>query len=108
MFGVGGESRRLAQKIRRQIEQIGDLGDPRVDVDLGQAAVLQRECQVLFHGHGVVDHRKLEHLRDVALLCRQRSDVDAVKQDFPREGVTMPEIKFSSVVLPQPDGPSSA
>ena len=27
---------------------------------------------------------------------------------LPREGVTMPEIKFNSVVLPQPDGPSSA
>jgi hypothetical protein len=27
---------------------------------------------------------------------------------LPRDGVTMPEIRFNSVVLPQPDGPSSA
>ena len=27
---------------------------------------------------------------------------------FPRDGVTMPEIRFNSVVLPQPDGPSRA
>ena len=27
---------------------------------------------------------------------------------LPRDGVTIPEIRFSSVVLPQPDGPSSA
>ena len=27
---------------------------------------------------------------------------------FPRDGVMMPEMTLSSVVLPQPDGPSSA
>ena len=37
------------------------------------AAVAQREGQVLGHRHRVVDHRELEHLRDVALLRRRRA-----------------------------------
>ena len=49
---------------------------------LRHAAVLQRESEVLADRHGVVDHRKLEHLRDIALLGRQRRDVDAVEQDL--------------------------
>ena len=68
LLGVGRQPRRLAVEIGREIEQIGDLLDPRVDLGLRHAAVLQRECEVLPDRHGVVDHRKLEHLRDVALL----------------------------------------
>jgi hypothetical protein len=58
--------------------------------------------------HGVIDHRKLEHLRDVAPPRRQRRDVSAVEQDFSARGSTMPDMRLSSVVLPQPLGPSSA
>ena len=68
LLGVGGQPRRLAVEIGREIEQPRDLGDPRVDLGLRHAAVLQRKCQVLSDRHGVVDHRKLEHLRDIALL----------------------------------------
>jgi len=65
-----------------KVEQAGDLGNPCVDLRLWHAAVFQRECQVLSDRHGVVDHRELEHLRDIALLRGQRRDVDAVEQDL--------------------------
>ncbi len=68
LLGVRRQPRRLAVEPGREIEQIGDLLDPRVDLGLRHAAVLQGECEVLTHRHGVVDHRKLEHLRDIALL----------------------------------------
>ena len=68
LLGVRGQPRRLAVEMRREIEQVGDLLDARVDLRLRHAAVLQGECEVLPDRHGVVDHRKLEHLRDIALL----------------------------------------
>ncbi len=68
LLGVRGQPRRLAAEIRREVEQVGDLLHPRVDLGLRHAAILQGECKVLPDRHGVVDHRKLEHLRDVALL----------------------------------------
>jgi hypothetical protein len=82
LLGVGGEARRLAVQVRREVEQVGDLPDPRIDFGPGDAAVLQRERQVLTHRHGVVDDRELEHLRDVALLRGQRRDVTAVEQNL--------------------------
>lgn len=68
LLGIGREPRRLAVQIGLEVEQAADLGDPLVDLSLRHAAVLQRERQILPHRHGVVDHRKLEHLGDVALL----------------------------------------
>ena len=49
-------------------------------------------------------------LRLVAGFEAPNSGVMSVPSNriFPRDGVTMPEIRLSSVVLPQPDGPSSA
>ena len=68
LLGIRREARRLAIEIGLKVEQAADLGDALVDLGLRHAAVLQRERQVLPHRHGVVDHRKLEHLGDVALL----------------------------------------
>ena len=45
---------------------------PLLDALGRDAAVFQREGQVLRHRHGVVDDRELEHLRNVALLWCQR------------------------------------
>ena len=44
------------------------------------------------------------------LRCRGVRPVTAVPSNFtlPCEGFTRPETMFSSVVLPQPEGPSSA
>ena len=82
LLGVRREPRRLAVEIGREVEQPRDVGDALVDLRLRHAAVFQRKCQILPDRHGVVDHRKLEHLGDVALLCRQRRDIDAVEQDL--------------------------
>ena len=41
---------------------------------------LSGEGQIVVDGHGVVDDRKLEHLRDVAVVRGQGGDVLAVKQ----------------------------
>ena len=68
LLGVRREPGRLAIEIGREVEQIGDLLHPRVDLRLRNATVLQGECEILADGHGVVDDGKLEYLRDVALL----------------------------------------
>ena len=75
----------------------------------GDAAVAQRERQIVGDRHGVVDDRELEHLGDVALL-RSTASVTSLPSNStcPCDGVTRPEMMLSSVVLPQPDGPSSA
>ena len=70
LLGVGGQPHGLAVEKGRQIKQPRDLADPRLDLGLGHTAVLQGEGEVLADRHRVVDHRKLEHLRDVALLRR--------------------------------------
>ena len=54
--------------------------DLRVDLGLGQAAVAQRKRQIVVDRHGVVDDRKLEHLRDLALVGRHVGQVDVVEQ----------------------------
>lgn len=51
------------------------------------AAVAQWKGQVVVHGHRVVDDRKLEHLRDVAVGGAGLGHVFAVKQDAPLAGV---------------------
>ena len=68
LLGVRRQPRRLAVEIGRKVKQSRDLCNPRVDLALGHAAIFQRKCQVLPDRHGVVDHRELEYLRDVALL----------------------------------------
>ncbi len=68
LLGIGRQPRRLAREVRREIEQLRNLRDPRVDLALEHAAIPERKRQVLADRHGFVDHRKLEHLRDIALL----------------------------------------
>ena len=58
----------VALSMPREGWQVADLLDARIDVGFRHAAVLQWKCEVLADRHGVVDHRKLEHLRDIALL----------------------------------------
>lgn len=50
----------------------------------------------------------LEHHAEIALLGRQGGDVPPVEQHArPVLGATKPAMMFSSVVLPEADGPSS-
>ena len=81
----------------------------RSTLRLVDAPIAQRKGEVIKHGHGVVDHRELEHLGDVALgPAQDRSHPRRSKRILPSEGVRRPEMMLSSVDLPQPDGPSSA
>ena len=106
---VGGQPARPLARAVGQADHVEDLAHLAVDLGLRHAAVAQREGQIVVDGHGVVDHRELEHLGDVALLRRQLGDVAAVEQQLAlRQGWSSPEMMLSSVVLPQPDGPSSA
>ena len=92
-----------------KVDHLKRLADLAVDIGLRHAAISQRERQIVVDGHGVVDDRELEHLRDVALLGRQVGHVLAVEQQpAVRRVASGPEMMLSSVVLPQPDGPSSA
>ena len=83
IFCLASAVRRLAlrPRLRHQVEQLGDLADTRLDRRPLHAAISEREGQVLAHRHGVVDHRELEHLGDVALPGAERHDIAAVEQD---------------------------
>ncbi len=83
LLHVGREVAGLAPEHRREVEKACDLrhaGGRRLARDV---AVLEREGEVLAHRHGVVDHRELEDLGDVARLRRQVRHVPLVEQDAP-------------------------
>ena len=76
----------LAVQRRLHADHRGDARHPLGDIGGIGAAVAQRKGQVLAHRHGVVDHRELEHLRDVAGRGRGVGHVDIVEQDPPLAG----------------------
>ncbi|MNZ56268.1 hypothetical protein D3C78_742130 [compost metagenome] len=80
LFFVGGEVARLFAQQVLQVEDFGDFLHLGMNACLGHALVAQREGQVVEHRHGVVDHRELENLGDVALLRGQVVDRFAVEQ----------------------------
>ena len=81
LLAVRGQAGGAPPQRALQIEHAGDLVDLRVDLGLGQAAIAQRKRQIVVDRHGVVDDRKLEHLRDLALVGRHVGQVDVVEQD---------------------------
>ena len=80
LFFVGGEVARLLAQEVLQVEHFGNFLHLAVHFRLGHALIAQGKREVIEHGHGVVDHRKLENLGDVALLRRQVVDRFAVEQ----------------------------
>ena len=70
----------------------------------------QAEGDVLAHGHVPEQRVVLEHEAHAGARCTRRlGDVLAVEADAaPRSGRSSPAMMRSSVVLPEPDGPSSA
>ena len=74
------------------------------------APVAQRKCEVVVDGHRVT--RRLGNWNTWAMLrssVEQLGDVFSVEGGCAlRRGRTSPEMMFSSVVLPQPEGPRSA
>ena len=84
-------------------------GDAALDLVLRDATHLQAERQVLPHREVSEDGVVLEHESDLAPVGRHLAHVAPVAQKiWPSDGGSMPAIMFMVVVLPQPDGPSSA
>ena len=110
LLGVGGEVARLAVEHARS-GRAGARSPRRAPSTLAAARRGSCSGKARFSrdGHGVVDDRELEHLGDVARLRRQRaSRRGSSNSTRPRLGTTRPEMMLRSVVLPQPEGPSSA
>ncbi|MNO54833.1 hypothetical protein D3C76_453130 [compost metagenome] len=80
LFFVSGEVARLLAQEVLQVEDFGDFLHLAVHFRLGHALIAQREGQVVEHRHGVVDHRELKNLSNVALLRGQVVDRFAVEQ----------------------------
>ncbi len=70
------------ESIGPELEQVGDGADAGVDGGGGDAAVAQREGEIVVDGHGVVDDRELEDLGDVALGRGEAGDVAVVEEDL--------------------------
>ena len=81
MFGIRREAPRLAVQLVFHADHLGDLLNAARDIRGIRTPVAQREGKIVAHGHRVVDHRELEHLRDVALGGGGVGHVHIVKQD---------------------------
>ncbi|MNY30120.1 hypothetical protein D3C86_1642080 [compost metagenome] len=68
LLGVRRETAGAAVQHVRHLQHFGNAAYPLADALGRHAPVAQRKGQVVGHRHRVVDHRKLEHLRDVARL----------------------------------------
>ena len=72
------------------------------------AAGSEPECNILEHAHVREQGVVLEHEADLALAQGQPRRVLPAKKIGPRSTGSRPAISRSSVVLPEPEGPSSA
>ncbi|MNS94148.1 hypothetical protein D3C72_1283550 [compost metagenome] len=79
LLGVRGQAAGAAIERGRQVQHLGHAPYPLAHLGFRHAAVAQREGQVLADGHGVVDHRELEHLGNIARLRRGAGDVAPVE-----------------------------
>ncbi len=77
------ERPRLPFGLVAKIQHGNQFIDPPLDIGGRNTAIAQRKGEILGDRHGVVDHRKLEHLRDVALLGRQLGNILLSEQDAP-------------------------
>jgi hypothetical protein len=83
LLGVGRKTGGALVELAAQLQHLGDFADPLCDLLFRHLAIAQRKSKVVGHGHGVVDHRKLEHLGDVALLRAEPRHVATVEFDGP-------------------------
>ena len=80
LLAVGGEAGGAAAEAVGELQHLGDGADAGVDRGGGDAAVAEREGEIVVDGHRVVDDRELEHLGDVALDRRQAGHVAVVEE----------------------------
>ena len=90
LFGIGTQARGFFLQVRGQVEDLGHLVYPPGGVRIVEAPVSQRKGQIVENGHGVVKHRKLEYLGDVAFFRGQVGHVDAVVEHPALAGFEQP------------------
>ena len=90
LLGIRRQPARFAVQRRLHPDGRGNRRHAGLDVGRIHTAVTQRKSQVFAHGHRVVDHRKLKHLRDVALCGFGVGHVAVAKQHPPLTGPEQP------------------
>ncbi|MNX94808.1 hypothetical protein D3C86_1270550 [compost metagenome] len=86
LLGIRRQAAGAAVQHVGHFQHLGNAAHAVADAVGRNAPVAQREGEVLGDGHGVVHHRKLEDLGDVARLRALAGDVLAVEQDAPVRG----------------------
>ena len=87
LLGICSETSRLVVQAVLHADHRSNLLHASFDISGISASVAQWKCQVIAHGHCVVDHWKLENLRNIALSCRFVSDIFVVEQNTPLTGM---------------------
>ena len=109
---VDRQARRVPVERRGQPDRVRDRAHLAVELLLRQPVLLlhpQPEGEVLVDRHVGEDRVVLEDEADVAVARVELRDRDLVEVDLAaRSAARGPEIMFMVVVLPQPEGPSSA
>ena len=104
---AAGEFARLAIEIGREVQGRGRRLDLAVDLRPRQAGHLQAEGDVVAHAHMRIERVGLEHHRQAALGRRHVDHVAGRRSgSVPPVTSSSPAIRRSSVVLPQPEGPT--
>ncbi len=101
-----GKLRWTPGAVVRHLDQRQRLVDRPVDLVLRPSLHAQAEAHVLGDGHVREQRIVLEHRVDRPFVGRQMGDVEAVQQDLAGSRELETAIRRSSVVLPQPEGPS--
>ena len=102
------ELARLAPVEPGEADELEDFEHALPQLAAAHALAAQPEGDVLEDRQVREERVALEDRVDVALVRRQPGDVAVAEVDRPRVGSSKPPIIRSVVVLPQPDGPSSA
>ncbi len=87
------------------MQQFVDAG---LDLRIGDVPHPHAEGDVLKHAHVLEQRIVLEHKPDFALASSQLGDVGVLDEIVPVSACSSPAMIRSSVVLPDPEGPSRA
>ena len=86
MFGVSRQTGSTLVELAAELQHFSDLAHALTNLRFSHAPVTQGKSQVIGHGHGVVNDRELEHLRNIALLRRFLVDVFTIETHLALRG----------------------
>ena len=104
---AAGKLARLAILVTRELDQRQRVRDPPLDFGLRHVAHLEAIADIGRDRHVREQRVILKHHADLALIGRHVVDPFAGDQDFSAVRAEEPRARLRTVVLPQPDGPSS-